>query len=197
MLVRSVPWWGVASAIASPVLLIGGWTIAATLQPASYNQVTGTISALAALGASDRWFMSLVFVAVGMCDVVTAVALRPAASAGRLILIVGAVAGMLVAAYPEHPGGGSVPHTFWAALGFAGLAAWPIWARRRGLSMPWALRPAACFGAVTVQVILLAWFIGELIIGSGPAGLAERAVGAAQAFWPLIVVLSCRRHLVI
>jgi hypothetical protein len=130
----------VVSAAGSPVLLIGGWTIAAMLQLPSFNPVTDTISALAALGATDRWLMTLVFMVAGVCDVITGLALRPAAPAGRLILIAGAVAGMLVAAYPEHAGSGSVPHALWASLGFAGLPAWPTWARRRGPSVPRALR---------------------------------------------------------
>lgn len=186
-----MPWWGLVSSAASPVLLIGGWTIAAMLQP-SFNSVKDTVSALAALGATDRWVMTLVFLAVGACDIVTGAALRPAASAGRLILIAGAVAGMLVAAYPEHAGSSSVPHAIWASLGFAGLAAWPTGAWRRGPSVPWGLRPAVCAGAVAVQLILLAWFVAELVTGAGQVGLAERVVSGTQAIWPLVVVLSCR-----
>lgn len=190
-----MPWWGLLSAAASPVLLIGGWTIAARLQPPGFDPMADTVSALAAVGATDRWIMSLVFVVVGICDVVTGAALRPAAPAGRLILIAGAVAGMLVAAYPEHPGGGSVPHTVWASLGFAGLTGWPLWAYRRGPLVPWALRRTVCAGVVIVQVMLLIWFIVELIIVGGgqgaQLGLAERVVGAAQAVWPLVAVLSC------
>jgi hypothetical membrane protein len=189
-----VPWWGVVSSTASPVLLIGGWTAAARLQPPSFNPVADTVSALAALGATDRWLMTLVFVVVGACDVVTGMALRPAASAGRLILIVGAVAGMLVATSPEHAGSGSVSHAVWAALGFAGLATWPAAAWRRRPPVPWGLRRGACFGAVALQLILLTWFVAELISGAGQVGLAERVVGAAQAIWPLVVVLSCRAN---
>jgi hypothetical membrane protein len=174
-------------------LLIAGGTIAAMLQPASFNPVAETVSALAALGATDRWVMTLVFVAVGVCDAITGAALRPAAPAGRLILIGGAVAGMLVAANPEHAGSGSVSHAVWASAGVAGLAAWPAGAWRRGPLMPWGLRPAVCFGAVAVQLILVAWFVAELVTGAGQVGLAERVVGAAQAIWPLVVVLSCRR----
>lgn len=185
-----MPWWGVVSSAASPVLLIGGWTVAATMQPPSFNPVADTVSALAALGATDRWLMSLVFVVVGACDVATGVALRLAAPAGRLILIAGAVAGMLVAASPEHAGSGSVSHAVWAALGFAGLAAWPLGAWRRGPSVPWGLRREVCFCAVAVQLILLVWFVAELVSGAGQVGLAERVVGAAQALWPLTVVLS-------
>ncbi len=187
-----MPWWGLVSSTASPVLLIGGWTIAAMLQPPSYNPVADTISALAALGATDRWVMTLVFLVVGVCDIVTATALRPAAPAGRLILIAGAVAGMLVAAYPERAGSGSVPHALWASLGFAGLAAWPAGAWHRGPSVPLGLRPTVCSGAVAVQLILLAWLVAELVTGAGQVGLAERVVSGTQAIWPLVVVLSCR-----
>ena len=46
---------------------------------------------------------------------------------------------------------------------------------------------------MTVLLALLAWFGAELITGGGQAGLAERVFGAAQALWPLAVVVSCRR----
>jgi hypothetical membrane protein len=192
--VRGVPWWGLVSATASPVLLIGGWTVAAGLQPPGFSPMADTVSALAAIGATDRWFMSLVFVVVGVCDIVTGLALRPARLAGRLILIAGAIAGILVAAYPEHPGSGSVPHTLWASLGFAGLSAWPAWAYRRGPDTPWALQRAPAYSIVAVQFLLLIWFVVELIVTGGQGGqvgLAERLVGGTQAAWPLVVVLSC------
>ena len=190
--VRDVPWWGVVSAAAAPLLLVGGWTAAADLQP-QFDPVANTVSALAAVGATDRWVMSATFVVVGLCDVITALALRPARVAGRLILIVGAISGMLVAAYPEHPGGfGSVPHFVLAATGFALLTTWPLGACQRGAAVPWALLPGAAAFAIAVQFLLLAWFGAELILGAGQAGLAERLMGAAQAVWPLTVVLSAR-----
>ena len=195
VVVRGVPWWDVASSGTAPVVLAGGWMIAAGLQPRSYNAVAGTISALAAEGAADRWVMTLAFLVVGACDVMTGLALRPAASAGRLILIAGGVAGMLVAASPEHAGGGSLPHEFWATVGFVALTAWPLAAQRRGASVPWGLRPAVSALAAGVMLGLLVWFGAELITGSGQAGLAERVLGTAQAVWPLAVVLSCRRSL--
>ena len=147
---RGVPWWGVISSAAAPVLLIGGWTVAAGLQP-RFDPVTGTVSALAAIGATDRWVMSLTFLLVGVCYIVTALALRPARTAGRLILTAGAAAGMMVAANPEHPGGfGSVPHFIWASLGFAGLTLWPAEPpsaapRCRGAcGQRWRPRPSRC-----------------------------------------------------
>src|SRR6516164_7315573 len=155
---RGVPWWGLISSAAAPVLLIGGWTVAAGLQP-RFDPVAGTVSALAAIGATDRWVMNLVFLLVGICYILTALALRPAKTSGRVILIVGAAAGMMVAANPEHAGGfGSVPHFIWASIGFAGMTLWPAAAARRGPAVPWGLRPAPAAAAVALQFALLAWF---------------------------------------
>ncbi len=189
---RGVPWWGVVFSAAAPVLLVGGWTVAASLQP-RFDTVADTVSALAAPGAADRWVVTLTFVVVGVCYLVTALALRPAGTAGRLILIIGAVAGMLVAANPERAGD-AYPwgYIIWASIGLAGVTAWPAGAWRRGSAVPWSLRPAATAVAVAVMLALVIWFAAELITGSGQAGLAERAAGIAQALWPMAVVLSCR-----
>ena len=193
VVVRGVPWWGLVSSAAAPVLMVSGWTVAAGLQPRSFDSVAQPVSALAALGAADRWVMTLTFLVVGACDFITALALRPAGAPGRLILMTGAMAGVLVALNPEHPGTSlPLPHMIWAAAGCAALVAWPAGAWRRGPSAPWGLRPAISAGAVTVLLALLAWFGAELITGSGQAGLAERVFGAAQALWPLAVVASCR-----
>ena len=165
--------------------------MAAGLQP-HFDPVADTISDLAAVGATDRWVMSLAFVLVGACYILTALALRSAKTVGRLTLIGGAIAGMLVAANPEHAGGfGSVPHFVFASLGLAGLTLWPVAAAKRGQAVPWALRRAPAAAAVAVQFALLAWFGTELIMAGGQVGLAERVMGAAQATWPLAVVLSC------
>lgn len=179
------------SSAAAPVLLVSGWTVAARHQP-SFNPIDETVSVLMAVGATDRWMMTAALLAVGVCYIVTSAALRPAAPTGRLILIAGAATGMVVAANPVPAGGGgSMSHAFWASLGFAGLAAWPAASWRRGPSVPWGLRPKACFGIVAVQLVLLAWFVAEIVLGGGQAGLAERTVGVTQALCPLIVVLSC------
>ena len=192
MTIRGVPWWGLASSALAPVLLVGGWTVAARLQSTPFDPVSGTVSELMAVGATDRWVMTTVFLVVGVCYIVTGAALRPARLTGRVILITGAAAGMMVAANPQPAVGVSVPHTVWAALGLAGLAAWPAWAWRRGPSVPWGLRRSACLGAVATQLILLAWFVAEIFTRAGQLGLAERAIGVDQALWPLAAVLSCR-----
>jgi hypothetical membrane protein len=188
---RNVPWWGVVSSAMAPALLVGGGTVAARLQPPSFDPVADTVSALAAVGAADRWVMTLTFLLVACCDIVTAAALRPAAGPGRLILLAGSVAGVLVALNPEHFGG-SLTHAIWASIGFGGMTLWPAGAWRRAPSVPWGLRPPVCACAVVVLLALTAWFGAELVTGAGQVGLAERSVGLAQALWPLTVVLSCR-----
>jgi uncharacterized protein DUF998 len=80
-----IPWWVFVSAVAAPVLLVGGWTIAAAQQPHGYDPVRDTISALAAQGAADRWIMTSALAGVGACYVVTAAGLRPARAAGRVV----------------------------------------------------------------------------------------------------------------
>ncbi len=176
---RGVPWWGVVSSAATPVLLIGGWTVAAGLQPQPFDSIRQSVSTLAGAGAADRWVMTVAFVVVAGCYVITAVALRPAALSGRLVLIAAGLAGVLVAASPE------------AAPVF--LSAWPLASRQQGPTVPWGLRPPAAVSASAMITILLAWFLAELITHGGQIGLAERVLGSAQALWPLLVVLSCRR----
>jgi len=171
-----VPWWGMVSAVVAPVLLISGWTFAAGLQRGTYNAVADTVSALAAEGGADRWVMTLAFLLAGAFEVVTGLSLRPAAAAGRLILMVGGVAGLLVAASPEPAGGGgSVRHMSVAAAGLVALAAWPAAARRRGPSVPWGLRPAVSAGASAVLLAVLLWFGAELLTSGGQAGLTTPA----------------------
>jgi 8-oxo-dGTP pyrophosphatase MutT (NUDIX family)/hypothetical membrane protein len=192
VIVERVPWWGVISSAASPVLLVTGSTVAAGLQPRSYNPVADTLSILAAVGAVDRWVMTSALVGVGAGYFVTGLALRPAARAGRLILMAVGVATVLVALNPERAGhGGSLPHTFSAASGFIVMAAWPVAGRVRGSRVPYGLRPAVAISATAVMLGLLAWFGGELIWAGHQVGLAERALAGVQALWPLAVVLTC------
>jgi hypothetical membrane protein len=193
VVVRSVPWWGLVSSAVAPVLLVGGWTLAAGLQPGSFDAVSGTISSLAAQGAADRWVMTLALAGTGACHVVTGLALRPAASAGRLILMAGGAAVVLVAAFPETAGGGGpMAHTFWSTFAFVALAVWPLAASRRGPLAPASLRAGVCAVAAGILFGLLVWFYTELIGAGWQLGLAERVLAGAEAGWPLMVVLACR-----
>ena len=118
---QNVPWWGVVSSGIAPVLLVGGWTAATRLQPPSFDPVADTVSSLAAVGAAHRWVMTLTFVVVAVCNLVTAAALRLARRAGRLILAAGSVV--------RHTGGAEPRplrrlglHAVWASIGFGGMA---------------------------------------------------------------------------
>ncbi len=182
-------WWGVASSSAAPVLLIGGWTLAAARQQPVFDPLTQTISELAAHGSDDRWVMSGALVGVGICHLVTASALRPAALAGRLLLGVGGTATVLVAAYPLTVGAGSSrAHTVVATIALGSLAIWPAAAWRRSPSAPAALRPAVCAAATLALLGGLAWFGYELGTDGSRIGLTERVAAGSQALWPLAVV---------
>lgn len=151
------------------------------------------MSALAATGVPDRWVMTFAFVLVAACYITTALALRPAATAGRLTLIAAGLSGLIVAGSPEPSNGHfSGRHAVAAALGFALMAIWPLLASRPGPGIPWALRPRVACVPVAANILLLAWFVLELTSGGGDLGLAERTLGVVQVFWPLIVVLSCQ-----
>jgi len=191
--VRDVPWWGAISSAAAPVLLIGGWTVAAGLQPRSFDPVADTISALAAKDATDRWVMTFALLGLGACYVMTALALRPAASPGRLILAIGGVATILVAANPEPAGSGSLPHTVCAATAFIAVAVWPAFSLGRGSSVPCGLRPTVSVMATALMLGLLVWFYVELSMGSRHLGLTERILAGVEAVWPLAVILTCYR----
>jgi hypothetical membrane protein len=193
---RTVPWWGLLSATAAPVLLIGGWTVAAAQQRVRFDPVVETISALAARGATDRWIMTVGLTGLGVCYIVTATALRPAATAGRLVLAGGGVATVLVAAFPlPADDSGSTAHGVFAGVGFLTLAAWPALAVRRSARAPAVLRPAAGVPAAAVLLGLVAWFGAELAAERGLVGLSERAAAGAQAIWPLATVILARREM--
>jgi len=187
--VRPIPWWALASAGAAPVLLVGGWTLADALQPPGYDPVRDTISALAALGATDRWVMTSALAGLGACHVVTALGLRPARLRGRVVFGVGGVATVMVAAFPQPAHGNSLSHTVAATVAFVALGAWPALAARRSPS-PLLSRPVS-LAASGVLLGLVAWFAAEL--HGGQRGLAERAAAGAQALWPLAVVVTTRR----
>jgi hypothetical membrane protein len=179
------------------LLLIGGWTLAAAVQPLPFDATVRTISDLAAHDTPHRWLMTVALAGVGLCHLVTACALSCAAAPGRLVLGLGGLATLLVALAPL-PGGGesSTAHTVAAAAAFVALAVWPAFAWTRpqvpAQTVAVLLRPAACAVATCTLLLLLGWFFGEQIAGGREVGLTERLAAGAQAVWPLAVVLSAR-----
>lgn len=186
----STPWWALLSSTAAPVLLIGGWTLAARRQPDDFDSTVQTISALAGLAAEDRWLMTTALLGVGGCHLATAAALTGCAAAGRLTLAFGGVCTMLVAAFPVPATGDSPAHAAVAGGAFLALAVWPALAWRQGHAVP-VLRPAPSLAAAVLLTGLVGWFGLSLPTGER-IGLAERVAAGAQACWPLVVVRCTR-----
>jgi len=173
--------YALVSAALAPVALIGGWTLAASRQPAAYDATRDTISALAAVGADDRWVMTTGFVVLGACHVVTALGLTEARPLGRLVLGAGGVAVLGVAVLAE-PAAAHVPV---ATASFVALSLWPALSRVPSRRAGWV--------ASGVLSALLVWFAVEL--GGPRSGLSERVVAGAQAVWPLAAARALRRRL--
>ncbi len=189
---RRIPWWALASAGAAPVLLIGGFTLAQTRQPSGYDPIRDTISALAALGATDRWVMTSALAGLGACHVITAAGLRPVRIRARVVLGMGGAATVLVAAFSQPAHGNSVVHTVAATVAFIALGGWPALSADRASDAP-LLRRWVPVGASGALLGLVVWFAAEL--HGGQRGLAERAAAGAQSLWPLAVVVTTRRAL--
>ena len=76
----------------SPVLLTGGYQLAGTLQPASYNPMRETISAMAGQAGTDRWIMTGGMFLVAGCYLVTAAGLNGARASARTLLVAAGLA---------------------------------------------------------------------------------------------------------
>ncbi len=192
----TIPRWALLSATCAPILLIGGWQLAAARQPGGFDPVRQTISALAARGATDRWIMTTALAGVGVCHVITAAGLRPAAVPGRLLLALGGAATVLLAALPQPVTGDSTAHVVAAAIAFPALSLWPALSVWPGLGWRHGAKPGATvwLAAASGLLGLRGWF-GFEYFGAGPRiGLSERVLAGAQALWPLAAVLLARRR---
>ncbi|MFC8271057.1 DUF998 domain-containing protein [Streptomyces sp. NPDC057271] len=187
---RPVPWWALVSSGCAPVLLTGGWMLAARLEGPAYDPVTQNISVLAAYGARGFWVMTGALLALGVCHLITAWGLRPAARTGRLTLAAGGVAAFVVTMLPAPSSGGSLEHSSVAVIGFVLLAVWPVLAAVRTGDAPWGLRLAPSIAATALMGVAAAWYLIETERQGAP-GVAERLVTCMQSVWPFIVVASC------
>lgn len=186
---KSAPWWAVLSSVCTPVLLIGGWQLAAARQSGVFDPVTQTISALAARGATDPWMMTTALVGVGVCHTITAAGLAPVALPGRLLLGTGGAATVMLAGFPLPATGESPVHVAAASVAFSTLSLWPAlaWRCRGGPG------PGLSLTAAAVLLGLLGWFGLEYFTGGSRIGLSERFLAGAQALWPLVAVVLVRR----
>ena len=192
---RPLARWALAPALVAPVAMIGGWTVAAALEP-GFDAASGTISALATHQVDQPWVMTLGLAATGVAHLGTATALRSVGRVGRTLLALGGAATVAVAALPVDTS--PRPHAIAAGVAFAALTLWPLGAsgpRPRGAERDLPLvRPGTRVVAATGMAILLGWFVAELQAGGASIGLAERALAGAQSLWPLAVVLGLRRR---
>ena len=189
---KAIPWWGVAAAGAAPVLLVGGFFVAAALQPASYNPVRDTISELAERGATDSWVMTSALVGLALCYLLAALGLQPAGGVGRILLGVGGVATFCIAVFrlPHH--GYSLAHELAVIVAGLTCCTWPVFASHRLHPSPLLTR-APSFVAAGVLLGLAAWYALES--HSAVLGLAERCAAAAPPLWLLAVVVTTRYSL--
>ena len=183
------------SSALAPMLLIGGWTLAAARQPGGFDPVVRTISDLAAIDAADRWVMTIAIAGTGICHLVTASGLRPAAPAGRVLLGLGGAATLLVALFPLPAGGGSSrAHSVVAFASFVLLTVWAPYAGIRGPAAPWGLRRGVSLAAGGVLALLTLAFFLSVVLGATDVGLTERVAAGSQALWPAVVVASVPRR---
>jgi hypothetical protein len=169
--------WVVVPAGLAPIALIGGWTWAAAVQPSGYDPVRDTISALAARGATDRWFMTAALAVLGCCHLATAAGLAGAGARARALLALGGAATVAVAALPQ-PATGHLPA---ATIAFCCLTAWPF-ASRFG-----DRRLARGSGALLAGLLLwLGWSLGH----GAALGLSERFTAGAQSLCPPALLLA-------
>ncbi|MEV4534309.1 DUF998 domain-containing protein [Asanoa sp. NPDC049518] len=190
---RAVPGWAVVSAILAPIFLLGGLVLATARQSASYSTTRDTISALGGLAATDRWIMVVGFTGMGICFVLTAIGLRPAMLAGRVVMAFGGVVTLASAFFPQPVQGTSAMHGLVAGAGFVALMVWPAFAFRTEPYAPWSLRPTASLLAVGVMIVLLFWFAYELFNRGDQIGLTERFLAGAESLWPVVVVFNARQ----
>ncbi len=208
------PRLAVVSAVLPPLALIGGWTLAAALQPTGYSATRDSISALAASATPYRWVMTTGLVLVGLGHLVTAYAVPRVRSAGRLVLGLGGLSALLVAALPlPSASDSSTAHVVVATLSFVALAVWPLAAGAHpagqnptppdpaaadpagqdlagAARLPWPLRRGVRRAATLVLVALTALLGAAAVGGWSRFGLVERLAAAGQALWPLAVALG-------
>ncbi len=188
---EEVPPWAVLSAGLAPVVLVGAWLVADSLQPRSYSPIRDTVSVLAGLSGTDRWIMTWALFVICGCYLVTAIGLAGLGLPARLLLIVAGMCSAGIALSPEPPSGPTAAHLAWAGLGGVTIAIWPAVA---GWHLPERPVVLSTRPSITVSVLfvgLLAWVVLETRGGSD-LGLAERLDSGIQTCWPFVVALVLR-----
>jgi hypothetical membrane protein len=186
--------WAAVSAALAPLVMIGAWLVAETLQPPSYSPVGSSISGLAGLAGADRWIMTSALFLVGACYLVTAAGMRGLRAPARIVLVIAGLSSVGIADSPEPVNGSSPQHLAWTSLGAVAISVWPAFTASRAPSPPLILRARGAAAVTAVFLVLLAWLTAETQHGT-VLGLAERLVSGVQVTWPFIVTRALQRRL--
>jgi hypothetical protein len=159
------------------------------LQPASFDSVERSVSAMAALDAEHRYLTTAAMAGSGVIHLIAALGLTAAATSGRVLLAAAGFFLLLAAAFPLPAGGDwSIAHAVFAGLAAVAMAAWPAAA---GRCHPFAA-PAGPVMAI-VLFTLLGWYLTEVAVGGTLGGFAERAALTAEFAWLAVVVRAHAR----
>ncbi|MFC7485854.1 DUF998 domain-containing protein [Knoellia sp. CPCC 206453] len=176
------------SATTAAVALVGGWTVAATQQPAGFDSVRESISALAAVETPHRWIMTVALVLTGLAHVGSALMLPGLRRPGRWVLGAAGVATIGVALLPlPSRSDGALAHTIIASVSFVLLAIWP-WFAADDSSTSLVRRNVARPAAVLMVVLVASLTVGAR--AGMPFGAHERIVAALLALWPLATAIA-------
>ncbi len=178
------------SALTAAVALVGGWFLAAGMQPTDFDSTRESISALAAVQTPHRGIMTTALVITGLAHLVTAWALGSAAARwGRVALALAGGATLAVAALPmPSVSESSVVHLAAAGAAFVLLAVWP-WLAARPTSAP-PLRPTVARPVAAVLLLLVLSLPVAMAAGTESFGTLERLVAAALVLWPFVTAFE-------
>ena len=178
--------WTFVLALVPPVVLVVGLVAAQAARPEA-DPLRASLSALARLGAADRWILTTTVLTAGLTYVAVAAGLRGVPTTGRVLLGLGGGFLVVSALFPQPATGVSWVHMVSGALAWAGFGAWPLTVAASP-STPRSLRRASV-AAWAVLVALLAWFTVQMVTSGTWYGLTERITFLAMGVWPVVMAV--------
>lgn len=158
----------------------------------TFSPMQQTLSSLAARNAPTRDMMTVVILIIAVCQLVTAYGFKSAAKPGRLVLGIGGLGVIGVAAFPvPHVLADSNWHTFMAGVVLVSLCLWPVFSISKHHQAPWVLTAKGAWTATVVLAIVGLIFLAAWWTDSYWMGLLERTLIFSQIVWLLISVGRC------
>jgi hypothetical membrane protein len=184
-------WVTAALAVLAPLVLVVGLAAAQAAWPGP-DPWSQSFSALAGLGAPQRWIMTLTLVVGATLHVLVAAGLRHRVpTPAWALLAAGGVFLLVTGLNPQPVAGYSAVHMVAGGLAWLAYTLWPL-----GLARSPAIDPALRRGsavAVAVLAVLVAWFAFQLITSGPWYGPSQRVVLLAQTVWPVVVAVRVPR----